>query len=50
MRLNIACIPGDGIGPEIVAEAKKILNQLASVYGHEIVYKDLLMGDRKSVV
>ncbi|MCI8355380.1 MAG: 3-isopropylmalate dehydrogenase [Lachnospiraceae bacterium] len=44
MRLNIACIPGDGIGPEIVAEAKKILNQLASVYGHEIVYKDLLMG------
>ena len=44
MRLNIACIPGDGIAPEIVAEAKKILNQLASVYGHEIVYKDLLMG------
>lgn len=44
MRLNIACIPGDGIGPEIVSEAKKILNRLASVYGHEIIYKDLLMG------
>ena len=44
MRLNIACIPGDGIGPEIVAEAKKVLAKTASVFGHEIVYEDLLMG------
>ena len=39
MRLNIACIPGDGIGPEIVAEAKKVLAKTASVFGHEIVYR-----------
>lgn len=44
MRLNIVCIPGDGIGPEIVAEAKKILDKIALIYGHEINYKDVLMG------
>lgn len=44
MQLHITCIPGDGIGPEIVAEAKKVLDKVASVYGHEIQYKDILMG------
>ena len=44
MKLNITCIPGDGIGPEIVAEAKKVLNKVAEVYGHKITYKDILMG------
>lgn len=44
MKLNIVCIPGDGIGPEIVTEAKKVLNKVASVYGHEITYTDILMG------
>ncbi len=34
MELNIVCIPGDGIGPEIVAEAKKVLNKMAERYGH----------------
>lgn len=44
MRLNIVCIPGDGIGPEIVAEAKKVLNKIAERYGHEMVFTDILMG------
>lgn len=44
MHLNIACIPGDGIGPEIVAEAKKVLNAVCDRYGHTIEYKDVLMG------
>ena len=44
MKLNIVCIPGDGIGPEIIEEAKKVLNKTASVYGHEIDYTDILMG------
>lgn len=44
MKLNIVCIPGDGIGPEIVAEAKKVLNKVANLYGHEINYRDVLLG------
>ena len=44
MKLNIVCIPGDGIGPEIVTEAKKVLDKVAEIYGHEITYKDILMG------
>lgn len=44
MKLNIVCIPGDGIGPEIVAEARKVLDKTALVYGHEINYTDVLMG------
>ncbi len=44
MRLNIACIEGDGIGPEIVAEARKVLDKVALVYGHEMIYTNILMG------
>lgn len=44
MELHIACIPGDGIGPEIVREAKKVLDKIAQKYGHTIVYQDILMG------
>ena len=44
MDLKITCIPGDGIGPEIVAEAKKVLDAVAEKYGHSITYTDILMG------
>lgn len=44
MELHITCIPGDGIGPEIVAEAKKVLDVTAAKYGHNIQYTDILMG------
>ena len=44
MELNITCISGDGIGPEIVAEAKKVLNAVADRHGHTIHYTDILMG------
>lgn len=44
MNLKITCIPGDGIGPEIVAEAKKVLDAVAEKYGHSIAYTDILMG------
>ncbi len=44
MELNITCIPGDGIGPEIVTEAKKVLNKVAGVYGHKMNFTDILMG------
>ena len=44
MICNIASISGDGIGPEIVAEAKKILFKVALTYGHEMKFEDVLMG------
>ena len=44
MELHITCIPGDGIGPEIVAEAKKVLTRVAEVYGHNMLFEDILMG------
>ena len=44
MKLNIGVIKGDGIGPEIVTEAMKVLDRIAEVYGHECVYTQLLMG------
>ena len=40
MEFNIALVPGDGIGPEIVAQAKKVLEKVASVYGHEMVFTE----------
>ncbi len=44
MELHITCIPGDGIGPEIVREAKKVLDQVAVRFGHRMIYTDILMG------
>lgn len=44
MDYRITCIPGDGIGPEIVAEAKKVLRKIAEKYGHTFTFTDILMG------
>ena len=44
MKFHIALIPGDGIGPEIVKEAKKVLDRVAQKYNHEFTYETLLMG------
>ncbi len=44
MVLNITCIPGDGIGPEIVAQAKKVLLKVSEKYSHEMKFTDILMG------
>lgn len=44
MRFDIAVIPGDGIGPEIIREAKNVLNQIGSTYHHEFNYTEVLMG------
>ena len=44
MEYTIAAIPGDGIGPEIVREAKKVLDKIGQKYGHKFNYEDVLMG------
>lgn len=41
---KITLIPGDGIGPEIVREAKKVLDKVGEVYGHTFHYTEVLMG------
>ena len=44
MEYRIATISGDGIGPEIVTEAKKVLDRVGEVYGHKFQYEEVLMG------
>ncbi len=44
MNKNIALIKGDGIGPEIVGEAVKVLDKVAQTYGHHFTYTEVLAG------
>jgi 3-isopropylmalate dehydrogenase len=44
MKLNIALLPGDGIGPEIVEQAKRVVDAVAAKFGHEIEYTKGLVG------
>ena len=44
MEYKIALIPGDGIGPEIVAEAKKVLDSVCQKYHHTFSYSEVLLG------
>lgn len=44
MKKTIAVVRGDGIGPEIIDEAIKVLDKVAELYGHEFIYDDVLAG------
>ena len=44
MNKTIALIPGDGIGPDVVAEAVNVLNAVAKKYGHSFSYKEVTAG------
>ncbi|WP_405564447.1 3-isopropylmalate dehydrogenase [Polaribacter sp. Asnod6-C07] len=44
MKYTIAVIPGDGIGPEVVDQAKKALDAVAEAYDHIFLYKEALLG------
>ncbi|NLP29813.1 MAG: 3-isopropylmalate dehydrogenase [Clostridiales bacterium] len=44
MDYSIAVVKGDGIGPEVIEEAKKVLNKVGDRFGHRFIYKDLLAG------
>ena len=44
MEYKIGLIRGDGIGPEIVNEAKKVLDAVCEKYGHTFHYSDMLLG------
>ncbi len=44
MKRKIILIPGDGIGPEIVGEARKVLDRVCQRYGHDFQYEEVLLG------
>ena len=44
MSYRVGVISGDGIGPEIVAEARKVLDCIGEKYGHTFEYEEILMG------
>lgn len=44
MKFNIGSIKGDGIGPEIVNEAQKVLKAVGNKYGHDFVFTEMLLG------
>jgi len=44
MKAKIVVLPGDGVGPEVVAEARKVLEAVASKRGHEFSFENQLIG------
>lgn len=44
MNYHVAVIPGDGIGPEIITEAKKVMDKIGKKYEHTFTYTEVLMG------
>ncbi len=44
MQAKIVTLPGDGIGPEVVAEALRVLDRVAAHYGHTFVYQEAMIG------
>ncbi|MDE5614204.1 MAG: 3-isopropylmalate dehydrogenase [Treponemataceae bacterium] len=44
MERNIALIPGDGIGPDVVAEGVNVLNAVAAKFGHSFSYTEVIAG------
>src|SRR5262245_15568748 len=44
MRFSILVLPGDGIGPEVVAEGTRVLQAVARKFGHEVTLREALIG------
>jgi 3-isopropylmalate dehydrogenase len=44
LKAQIALLPGDGIGPEVLSEAVKVINAVAERYGHQFSYQEGLIG------
>ena len=44
MKLNIAILPGDGIGPEIMRQGVAVLDAIAAKCGHEFTYHEAICG------
>lgn len=46
MNLNIAVLPGDGIGPEIIREALAVTQAVCDKFGHQLSYREAICGAR----
>ena len=44
MNAKIVLLPGDGIGPEVVTQAVKVLNAVCNLYGHSFEFTEQLIG------
>ena len=44
MKKNILIVPGDGIGQEVTAVGKQVLDKIAEKFGHEFLYDEALIG------
>ncbi len=44
MQAHIVTLPGDGIGPEVVSEAQRVLERVAALEGHRLTFEKALMG------
>ena len=44
MKLKIAVLPGDGIGPEIMRQGVAVMDAIAEKFGHEVEYKEAICG------
>ena len=44
MTTHFALLPGDGIGPEVIAESRKVLERLSSLMGHAFSFSEHAVG------
>src|SRR5437016_2582287 len=44
MQLNLVVLPGDGVGPEVTAQAVRVLREVANVYGHSFCFEEHTIG------
>ncbi|WP_200975923.1 3-isopropylmalate dehydrogenase [Echinicola sp. 20G] len=44
MEMNLALLPGDGIGPEVIDQAVKVVKAVGKKFGHTITFKEAIVG------
>ena len=50
MEMNIALLPGDGIGPEVINQAVKVVKAIGQKFGHQITFSEAVVGAAAVVV
>ena len=44
MKASVVLLPGDGVGPEVIAEGRKVLDTIAKAFGHDFEFSEHLVG------